>query len=408
MQRLAFLAAGSELLTGHVLETNSHWLQNQIVSRGARFLGAVTVPDEETAIAAAARSWVGNCDHLVVSGGLGPTDDDLTREALSAAFGRPLEFDDQAWKSIRAVFERRGREAGPANRKQALRLSGSRRLDNPLGTAPGLHFTERGTEVWLFPGVPSEFKAMIALYMLPLFPKAGQGEALFKLWGLGESALMDLLNREQALPPRDLEWGTIARREGLTLRFATEARRHPEFKMTYRRIRKLLAPYLYTERDATPLELTVERLKRRGITLACAESCTGGMLSTWLTSLPGSSAWMKGAVVAYENDAKRKLLGVSRRILDKDGAVSEASARAMALGALRRFGAGLALAVTGIAGPTGAVAGKSIGTVFIAGALADGTLKAERHAFAGEREDVRERSCHAALLLALRLLDGRS
>lgn len=341
---------------------------------------------------------------VVISGGLGPTDDDLTREAVAQAFDLKLDFDEGLWQDIQAYFVSRGKVAGPANRSQALRVAGSEALKNPVGTAPGLRLRRGETEIIAFPGVPSEFKRMCADHFLTRHPENRPEPVPLRLQGIGESDLMQRV-RELDLIPKDFEWGTMARRDGLWLRFTQRSLAHPACAEILGRLRGTFAKYIYAENEQPLVQIFAGRLLALGKSVVCAESCTGGLLSQWLTALPGSSAFFRGAVVAYHNDIKQSQLEVPASLLGREGAVSEACARAMAEGVARRLQCPLAISLTGIAGPDGGTSDKPVGTVFVATACAGKTV-ARRFLLHGDRDEVRERAAHQACLMGLAALNG--
>ena len=321
---------------------------------------------------------------VLVSGGLGPTRDDLTAEVLAQSFGRKLVLDPAALETIRAFFRSVGREMTENNAKQALFPEGAEVLPNPVGTAPGFMVEERGTLFFCMPGVPRELMRMMDEQVLPRVARRTGASShssqvvratLLRTFGMGESAL-------------DAELADIAQGGGVSLGFrtafpdnylrpvaraATAAEADALLAETCRAIRERLGALVYGEGDET-LETVVGRLLReKKRTVAVAESCSGGLVAQKLTDVPGSSAYFKGGVVAYANSAKRDLLGLPPDLLDRYGAVSDEVARAMAEGARARFRTDLAVATTGIAGPGGGSPDKPLGLVHIALADADRT-----------------------------------
>ena len=402
MTKLQILALGSELLSGHVLESNAHWLEQQLRGRAARVERVTVLPDHFDNIVTSLCESSLACDVLIVCGGLGPTDDDLTREALAKAVGRELVFSPSAWAEIDAFFSARQRAVSPSNRRQAFAPQGARLISNTCGTAPGLDLQMGNCRVFSFPGVPSEFKAMCQSDLLPLFPAQEPGPQ-FKLWGIGESNLMDLLYTHEVIP-QGVEWGTIARAEGVTVHFHPDILMHGDGEKILEKFSSVCNPYIYTNTNLSPVQLLCGQILQHKLSLGTAESCTGGLLSQWITAEPGSSQFFMGAIVSYSNSIKQNLLRVSPQILEQHGAVSEACACAMAQGALQALDCDVALSITGIAGPSGGTEDKPVGTVFYAVARRDGKQLCERKHFFGQREEVRERSAHAACLLALKLL----
>jgi len=396
-----FIAIGSELLSGDVLESNAHWLQNKLKHTHLEMTRIEVLEDKLDTIVSAIKSALGKVDYLIVCGGLGPTDDDLTREAVSRACERPLWFNSDSWKFIQAIFAQRQKKAGKSNERQAFQPEGSRVLENPIGTAPGFELTLNGTCIMTYPGVPSEYFKMIEMHLLPRL-EAQTLPAHFKLWGIGESDLSDQIHQAQLIPP-DLAWGTIARKEGLSLRLYPESLSHPLYQVTCSKLREHFKDYIYTESALQPVELLAAAAATIGFKIALAESCTGGMLAELFTRIPGCSAYFQGSIVAYQNSVKQSLLHVSEKILRNHGAVSPECVEAMALGCQKQLNAQLGLAVSGIAGPDGGTATKPVGTVYIAASYHDNT-RSKLLKLHGSRQDIRERSCYALCLLALTLI----
>lgn len=343
----------------------------QLLKMGLRVQRQTTVPDGE-AILEAMRESLLRCDALIVTGGLGPTSDDLTREATGEVLGVELMRDEQAVRTMREFFKQRGYDDFPeANLKQALVPVGSDVLVNPNGTAPGTYVPPRlgkvsACAIFLLPGPPRELQPMFHAEVAPrLKALAGiedAGEAVeIKFVGIGESSFADGLDDElQAI--EGLEFGYCARLGELDLRLIGG----PEAVAAGRALAENAFSKFYVSDDGANLETVVVReLTNRGLTLATAESCTGGMISSRVTDVPGASAVLTHGFVTYANEAKAQLLGVSEDSLAKFGAVSEEVCREMAAGALVKSGADLAVSVTGIAGPGGGSEEKPVGTVFI-------------------------------------------
>ena len=402
MNRIHVLALGSELLSGFVLESNAHWLQQQLQNRDAQVERVTVLPDEMNTVVECIQDSASRCDTLIICGGLGPTDDDLTREAMAKALGVDLVFNDEAWSEIEAFFLQRGRPVSPSNRRQAEVPDGCVFLSNTCGTAPGLLGKQANCSIYAFPGVPREFKLMCEHSFLVSIPSHQRGP-IYKLWSIGESNLVDLLNEHEVFP-QGFEWNTIARTEGITIHFPASFEQHPERASILERFETCLEPYIYAKEDVTPVEILSRLLLEYHLKLGTAESCTGGLLSSWFTAQPGSSEYFEGGIVSYSNTIKENILGVPGDILLRHGAVSEPCAIAMAKGAQQKLNCDVAISITGIAGPTGGTSEKPVGTIHYAVAHRDGRFLHECKTFHGHREGVRERSAHAATLLAIQLL----
>ncbi|MCX8091692.1 MAG: competence/damage-inducible protein A, partial [Verrucomicrobiae bacterium] len=373
---------GSELMLGRVLNTHQQWLCRQFADRGIRVHRQVAVADTAAEITAAVRDALGRADLVVTTGGLGPTSDDLTREAIAKLLGRDLREDPALVAHIEAFFAARKRRAPPRTRVQALVPRGARVLPNPHGTAPGLvmevnpnPFRPDGRPGWLvmLPGPPRELRPMFRESVVPwlerTFPPTGHWCCrTLRTTGIGESAAQELLEAPLApLVARGLEIGYCARPGQVDVRLAA---RSPEAQRLVSEaealVRAQLGPFIYGEEDDELEAVLVRLLTERRQTLALAESCTGGALAHRLTNVPGASAVFRAGIVAYANDAKEIFLGVQAGTLAQHGAVSEPTAREMAEGARQRAQTDFALAITGIAGPGGGTADKPVGTAFIA------------------------------------------
>jgi nicotinamide-nucleotide amidase len=398
------LTIGDELLRGEIVDSNKSFLSDRLLSQGVETCFHSSVRDDPADMTDAFLRAASRARIVLVSGGLGPTRDDLTAEVLAKTFGRRLVQDAAALEEIRAFFRRVGREMTENNAKQALFPEGAEVLANPVGTAPGFMLEERGALFFCMPGVPRELMKMMDEQVLPrIARRAGSSPqvvraTLLRTFGVGESAL-------------DHELADIAREGAVTLGFRTAfpdnylrpVARAPDAAQAealladaVRAIRERLGAIVYGEGDET-LEAVVGRLlTERKRTLAVAESCTGGLIGQKLTDVPGSSAYFLGGVVAYGNAAKRDLLGVPGALLARHGAVSDEVVRAMAEGARARLGADIAVATTGIAGPGGGSADKPVGLVHIA--LADDE-RTHADAFVFPLDRMRHRTLTAQIAL---------
>ncbi|MCF7730577.1 MAG: competence/damage-inducible protein A [Akkermansiaceae bacterium] len=369
--RIEILNTGTELLLGHTLNTHGAWLGQELFQLGLRAARQTTVPDGP-AIRAALTEILPRADALIVTGGLGPTSDDLTREITAELLGLDLLTDPAALHSLEAFFAIRKRPMAEANLKQALCPAGAEILPNPNGTAPGLYLPP-GLDprfpcaIFLLPGPPREMRPMYHAEVAPrLTTLAGLSAPpnclTLKFTGIGESDFHDGIDTRLAAIP-DLEFGYCAHIGEVDLRLIGS---DPAIAAARALVMKRFASMLVSD-DGSSLEETVVRLLTiRGMTLATAESCTGGLIANRLTDVPGASAVFTHGFITYANEAKIGLLGVPPEMLIEHGAVSEPIARAMAEGALAAAGTDLAVAVTGIAGPTGGTPEKPVGTAWLA------------------------------------------
>lgn len=401
----AIIAIGSEMLSPLRQDTNSLWLTERLEEVGISVVRKSIVPDDPEAIGEEITfaSWAAGL--VVTTGGLGPTADDVTVPAVARRLGMPVRRDEAYVAWMRERFARRGIPMSATNEKQADFIVGAQVLENPRGTAPGFWITAEGTEYVILPGVPSEMREIMEVRVLPVLrERAGSLVArrrVLRIGGMGESAV------EELVTPVYAKWKddpvTILASPGevqLHLRVVGEpeeaARRLDEMEEDFRRV---LGSRIFS-RDEDLSSRVGRLLRESGKTLAVAESCTGGLIAKLLTDVPGSSDYFLGGVVSYGNDAKRELLAVRRETLEEHGAVSSQAALEMARGALARFDADIAVAVTGIAGPDGGTPEKPVGTVYFALARRDGGETAKKREFNGDRAAVRQ----AASLYALDLV----
>jgi nicotinamide-nucleotide amidase len=404
----AVLCTGTELTRGELVNTNGTFLAEALTALGFEVIAVDSVDDHAERIVRALERLGRDHDVVVCTGGLGPTTDDLTSECVARLLGVPLERDPASLEVIRARLERAGRTMAASNAKQADFPRGARILPNPNGTAPGFFVTLGRTAAFFLPGVPSEMKAMFAASVVPAIePLVAQRshQTLLRTFGLPESEVNDRLSGIEAahgvkigyrarLP--EIEVKVLARAPSVE-----EARARSERAATEVRAR-LGDEIVYGEGDTTLAEVVCRLFEANSLTLAVAESCTGGLVAELLTGVPGASRSFLGGVVAYANTAKTELLGVDRALLEAYGAVSAEVANAMAEGARRRFDANVAVAITGIAGPEGGSAEKPVGLVHFAIA-SDTGVTAKHTIFTGGRELVRRRAAFAALALVRRV-----
>ncbi len=396
---------GTELLLGHVLNTHLRFLAEALFPLGLRIGRQVTVPDglviREALVEAAARAEI-----LLVTGGLGPTTDDITRDVVADWLGLRLVHDEEIMRAITERFARRGLALSARIGLQALRPPEATVLPNEHGTAPGLYLppTARSPHLFLLPGPPRELHPMFTASVLPILqkvlpPRPELAMRNYRTAGLGESAVEELVGAP--LLALGLEVGYCARPGEVDLRLIGSAE-------ALARAEKIVAAQLGAQlvsRDQSSLEkVIVDRLSARGETLATAESCTGGLLAHRVTNVPGASAVFLEGFVTYANEAKTRALGVDAALLRAHGAVSREVAAAMAEGARTAAGVDHALATTGIAGPGGGSDAKPLGTVFIALATKLGPTTVEQHRFPTDRETFKDLTAQTALDLLRRRL----
>jgi competence/damage-inducible protein CinA-like protein len=414
--RAAIVAIGSEMLGPLRRDTNSLWLSERLENAGFIVVRKSIVgddPDEiarELSCAASAAAWI------FTTGGLGPTADDLTVAAVARWAGRPVHRDGEFVASMRRRWERRGVPMPAVNEKQADFIEGARVLKNPRGTAPGFWLEKDGVRIVILPGVPSEMREIFEQSIEPELVGGGGGSPVttrrrvLRIAGMAESAV------EELVAPLYGKWGgsahpvTILASPGeVELHLAARgdvAEAEARVAAMEADFQEVLGQRIHGRGD-DGLASTVGRLlAAKGKTLALAESCTGGLVSTLLTDVPGSSAYFLGGVVGYADSAKKTLLDVDAETIRRHGAVSEEAAREMARGALERFNSDVAVAITGIAGPDGGSEEKPVGTVFFAVAERGGREISKKRLYGGDRSTVRRASAMFALELIRRLLSG--
>ena len=376
------LATGNEVVEGDVLNSNASWLAQRMRERGFEVRFHSAVPDDEALIEDALRRAVERADIVLVTGGLGPTVDDLTLEIASRAFNRPLQSDEASLKRIRDFFAGLGRTLTPNQEKQALLPQGSTPLLNDAGTAPGASWREGKAVLAFFPGVPKEMQRMFEKRFLPLIEDLGGKETrlrkVLRCFGMPEGQ-MDQLLRPLQNQDREIEGVQL----GFRVRFPTIDVRlmvaDPDAVAAAQRLEKAcakvqaaLGPVVFGEGDLSLEEAVVQIFNDRELKLATAESCTGGTLASLLTDVPGASLCFLEGAVTYSNEAKVARLGVSPKTLEEHGAVSREVALEMAHGIRKTSGADFGVGITGIAGPSGGGETKPVGTVHVAIAHPDG------------------------------------
>ena len=415
LERAAIVAVGSELLETARLDTNSLFITEQLNAAGIEVAFKSVAGDDRAVLADVFRFALAGADLVILSGGLGPTDDDVTREVVAAVLGRPLREDPALVDHLQRRYAARGLTAPmPTNNlRQAMVPEGGEVLENPRGSAPGLWIDHDRRVVVLLPGPPRELRPMMTA-LSPRFAARSTGEAIVRrslhIVGEIESQV------DQKLQPLYREWAswappvaaTILAKLGqielhLSVRHTSSADAAAILERATSQVLGVLGDVVFSTEGRRLEEVVGELLAARGLWVAAAESCTGGLLTSRLTDVPGSSRYVGTSVVVYANDAKTALVGVPPALLEAHGAVSEPVAVAMAEGIRARAHADLGLGVTGIAGPAGGSPEKPVGTVAVALAVAGGT-RVRTFRFFGERESVKFQASQAALDMVRRHL----
>ena len=407
------LTIGTELLLGQIVDTNASWMAQQLAEAGVDVYYKSTVGDNWGRIEAAIRLAMSRADVIIMTGGLGPTEDDLTRDVLAAVLDRPLRLDPHVLTAIEQRFAHRRVAMPENNRKQAMVPDGAEVLHNPRGTAPGLWIRHGRSALVCMPGVPSEMKPMLLDQVIPRIRQAFDIQSqivsrVLKTCGISESTLYQRIG-DYFRDMRNPTIGVLAHAGEIHVRLTCKGEDASEIACQLNnleaKIRARLG-HLIFGRDDEKLEAVVGRLLReRKATLSVAESCTGGLVASRLTDVPGSSDYFERGVVAYSLEAKERLLHVPAGLVERHGVVSLEVARAMAAGVRRMSGTALGLATTGIAGPSGGTPEKPVGLVCAALAW-DGGDGAREFRLLGDREQVKYRGAQMALEMLRRHLLG--
>ena len=409
---VALVSTGDELVLGATADTNSAAIARRLVEQGFEPRRFVLLGDDEDALVRELSELSARHVAIVVTGGLGPTLDDVTRHAVARAAGVDLVRDEKVLADLRALFAGRGRELAQANERQALFPSGAEVMPNPHGTAAGFCIEVGGALVFALPGPPREMLPMLEHEVLPRLSRLAASRSVherreFHLLGLAESTFADMCGpwMGRALDPLI---GVTARHGVLTVRLCASAPTRAEAVRAAdaraAQIRERFAAWIFSESDLEPASALAKELVSRNERVAVAESCTGGLVAAKLTSVPGISAVFDRGFVTYSNEAKVELLGVDPDLLRAHGAVSGPVAAAMALGAARRARAGCAVSVTGIAGPDGGSAEKPVGLVWFGTCVHGEITVCERRFVVRDRDLVREFAANTALDLLRRAL----
>lgn len=409
MKRVELVSTGSELLSGRTVNRHAHTLGNMLRPLGFKLLRDTTVADSLEEIQDAVASACSRVDILFVTGGLGPTCDDLTRDALARFLGRNVVMDQVSLEYARERYRQNRRTLSPPGERQAQIVEGAVALRNSVGAAPGERIAWGEKVIFLLPGPPREFAAVLQEHVLPWLKENVEQspvveEAHIMVTGIGESDVIALF-AQHGLPTKGAALAYCAAPGRVEIRISSPSLDREAVEKTCAEAKSLLGTHIFADCERDLAEVVLDLLRAQRATLATAESCTGGFLGHRLTSFSGSSDVYVGGVIAYANEIKESQLGVTRAILEAHGAVSEQVARRMAEGARKRFHAEYGIGITGIAGPTGGSSKKPVGLVYIAIADADGR-RVKGHRFPGDRFWVKEGSSQMALDLLRRRLRG--
>lgn len=406
------MTIGTELLLGLKLDTNGAEIARALAACGVRVTRRTSVADRPDEIREAVADALQRTGAVLTTGGLGPTRDDVTKKVVAELFSAPLEFNESVWTNLLERFARLERKPVQSNRSQAEVPRGATVLRNRWGTAPGLWLEGSRGLVIMLPGVPLEMRRLLEHEVMPRLASRATDSVIRSLvvrtTGIPESSLAQRMGEiESEIAPLTLAY--LPGLEGVDLRLSAWDLAAEEADQRLRSAADLLrtraGDAVYGEGEIDLAGLVLAEARSRGLRLAVAESCTGGLLGTRLTEIPGSSEVFVGGVIAYHDAVKTELLGVAAALLAEHGAVSEPVVRAMAEGAARRFGVAAALSITGIAGPGGGSSAKPVGTVWV-GCTLHGVVETRRMLFPGARHEIRARAAQAALLLLYRRISA--
>jgi nicotinamide-nucleotide amidase len=408
MIKAEIIAIGSELLTPYRSDTNSLWLTERLNSVGIEVHQKTIVGDDEARMEEAVRDALARSDVIISTGGLGPTEDDITRKVFARVTGRQLLLDYQILEQIRERFASRGYRMTPNNERQALIHSGATPLQNPNGTAPGIKMEQDGKLIVLLPGPPRENQPMFDTFVMPQLETMSRGiriaKRVLKVTGLGESQLDDMIApiyTEYENPVTTILFTDSEVEIHLTASAESFSQAEELAEELTEKLVDKLGYYVYSTRGEVLEAVIGDGLRRKQMTIATAESCTGGLVAERITSVPNSSDYFVGSLVTYWSEAKTRLLGVPEEIIARLGPVSGEVAEAMARGARERTGATIGVSVTGVAGPGGGTDAVPVGTVYIG--LADEMMSTNRRlVLPGDRHLIRWRASTAALEMVRR------
>ncbi|MGN0132619.1 MAG: competence/damage-inducible protein A [Lachnospiraceae bacterium] len=399
------ISVGTEILLGNIVNTNAAYLSEQCAALGLSCYYQTVVGDNEARLLETVKLAKSRADILILSGGLGPTQDDLTKETVAKAFGKELSMDEHTRERIEAYFKKRGKKIADSNWKQAMIPEGAIVLDNDNGTAPGIIIEDGGKTAILLPGPPNELKPLFAEQVYPYLQAKTDRvirSQIVKICGIGESMaesmIEDMIDRQD-----NPTIATYAKTGEVHIRVTAAAKDEKEamklIKPVIKELKNRFQEYIYTTNEEVTLEQAcVDLLVANGLTISTMESCTGGMIAARLINVPGVSEVFKAGYVTYSNKAKRKVLGVKQSTLKKHTAVSAKVAEEMAQGVSLLTKADVTLSVTGLAGPDGGTEEKPVGLVYIGCSVKGKTKVAEYH-FSGNRMKIRESAVVAALTL---------
>lgn len=409
---IEIISIGDELLIGQVVNTNASFMAQELNKVGLNVNRITTIADDAQEIESSVLAALNNSDCVLITGGLGPTKDDITKYTLAKLFDSNMIENKDVLENIRNIFNHRNYILTPTNRLQAQVPEKCKVIENLVGTAPGMCFEKDNKLVVSMPGVPFEMKEMMTKHVIPILLSHYKPSAIFHktiiTQGVGESFLSDMIEEFEVALPKYIKLAYLPAPNMLRLRLSARGEDQKAIKQELdnqvNKLMPLIEDYFIGFDEGDLSLLLAKLLLEKGKTLATAESCTGGNIAHCITINAGSSNYFKGSVVAYSNETKINVLGVDEEAIKTNGAVSEQVAKQMAIGALKKMKTDYAIATTGIAGPTGGSEEKPIGTVWIAIANNKGECIASKHNFFSSRENFINRTTNECFSMLIRLI----
>ena len=409
------ITIGDELLIGQTIDTNSAWMGQQLNALGVWVKERIAIGDQASFITETLDAKWAEADLFLLTGGLGPTKDDLTKKTLADYFGGELVVDEQVLKHVTDFFVKRGRPMLERNSEQALVPNNCSVLFNAQGTAPGMLWEKDGKMVVSMPGVPFEMKHLMETHVLPKIAALSDTQVMHRTLvtaGIGESFLAELIHDWEEALPSNIKLAYLPSLGMVKLRLTIRGKRNEELQTPLERefeqLQSLVKAHLMCVGDYSPEQALGKVLLEKNATVAFAESCTGGLIQSKMISIAGSSTYVRGGVVAYHNDLKQSMLGVSEQTLNQDGAVSEACVQAMCLGVMERLQSDYGISVSGIAGPSGGSPEKPVGTVWVAvGERASGKVLSKCYSFRLDRMKNIELTYVSAIMQLMQFMQSR-
>ena len=405
---IEIITIGDELLIGQVIDTNSAWMSKELSEAGFDVIYITSIKDEYTAIFSAIEDGFKRADVLLLTGGNGPTKDDITKNTLCDYFEDELTLNQEVIDNIKTLFKQRNIEINELTHNQALVPKKSKIIQNRVGTAPILWFEKNRKTLVSMPGVPFEMRYAMQEEIIPRLTAQYEAKAFIKhviyTHGVSESALAMLLNNFEEQLPSGFALAYLPGGGVIRLRLSIKGEEHlPEMDKQVEKLKNIIGNYLLIESEDSLEQVLGTILKNKGFSISLAESCSGGYLSHLFTSMPGASSYFKGGVVSYANSAKMNILNVSQSSIDKYGAVSKQVVEEMAKGAIGAFETDCAIAISGIAGPDGGTAEKPVGTVWIC-TICNDIIVSKQYMFGKSRENNISRSATMAVVQMLKLI----